>query len=208
MTTSGAEQKGSRRLALLGGGALLTALLIGGSIALGGSPDPTTSTRETADQSASATQREIVEDRPAGNGVRGWPTTTQNQAGRYSWDRRTCAFGQSCVLGFMHNGYASGDVQIVVEATSRSLLPRRGETAVTVAGHDGLHRRVDARTEEWIVGIQGTTIAIRLEARPGASDADRAEAHAIIDSMRTEPQDTKLGFRLVFRLMTDDWDSG
>ena len=109
----------------------------------------------------------------------------------------------------MHNGYASGDVEIFVEAASdAALIPKEGATAVTVAGHDGLHRRIDARTEEWIVGIRGTTIAIRLEAKPGTSDADLAEAHAVIDSMRTEPRDTKLGFRLVFTLATNVWDSG
>ena len=44
--------------------------------------------------------------------------------------------------------------------------------------------------------------------RPGASKADLAEAHAIIESMRTEPQNNRLGFMLLFTLATDDWDSG
>jgi hypothetical protein len=35
-----------------------------------------------------------------------------------------------------------------------------------------------------------------------------AEAHAIIASMRTEFWTNGRGFRLVFRLTTDDWDSG
>lgn len=112
----------------------------------------------------------------------------------------------------MHNGYASGDapgdVNIVLRVASKTPAPTEGQTAVTVAGHDGLYRRIGTRTEEWTVGIQGKTLAIRLEAEPGASDADLAEADAIIDSMRTEPRNTKLGFRLVFTLATDDWDSG
>ena len=164
---------------------------------------------EASDQPASATHGEIVTNQqPAGKVVRGWPHTTENPAGQYSWDRQTCA-GQNCVLGFMHNGYASGDVEFFVEAASdAALIPKEGATAVTVAGHDALHRRIDAGTEEWIVGIWGTTIAIRLEAKPGTSDADLAEAHAVLDSMRTELRDTKLGFRLVFTLMTNDWDSG
>ena len=82
-----------------------------------------------------------------------------------------------------------------------------GATAVTVAGHEGTYRRIDGR-EQWTVVIEGKTIAIVLEARPGTSAADLADAHAIIDSMRTEPQDNYLGFRLVFTLGTNDWDSG
>jgi hypothetical protein len=67
---------------------------------------------------------------------------------------------------------------------------------------------VNPRLEEWLVDIEGSTYFIRIAAEPGTSDADLAEAHAIVDSMRTEPQDSDLGFRLVFRLATDDWDSG
>lgn len=50
-------------------------------------------------------------------------------------------------------------------------------------------------------------IAIRLEARPGTSQADLADAHAIVDSMRAEPWDNGLGFRLVFTLTNNAWDS-
>jgi hypothetical protein len=64
------------------------------------------------------------------------------------------------------------------------------------------------RTQEWVVNIQDTTLAIRLDAKPGTSDAELTEAYAVIGSMRTEPRDTKLGFRLVFTLKTDTWDSG
>lgn len=190
-------------------GALATALLIGGAIAVGRSPDSTAPPRSASDQPPSEAQGEPVDDGPAAEVVNGWPDTTENPAGTYSWDRRTCAGRRSCVLGFMHNGYGSGDVEIIVEAVSeKPPIRKAGETAVTFAGHDGFYRRLDARTEKWTVGIQGMTIAIRFEAKPGASDADLAEARAVIDSMRTEPQDTKLGFRLVFTLPTDDWDSG
>jgi hypothetical protein len=75
-----------------------------------------------------------------------------------------------------------------------------------VAGQDGIYHRIDAQREEWIVDIEGATIAISLTAEPGTSEADLDEAHAIIDSMRTEPTET--GFRIVFTLTTDDWDSG
>ncbi len=144
--------------------------------------------------------------------VRGWPDTTKNNPGVYSWDGYRCRGPRlaehSCGnVGFMHNGYGSGDVEIRVEQVPEGGITD-GATATTVAGHDGIHRRIDPRNEWWIVDIEGTTIAIYLAARPGASQADLAEAHAIIGSMRTEPRDNVLGFRLVFTLTTDDWDSG
>ena len=79
---------------------------------------------------------------------------------------------------------------------------------IAVAGRDGIYRRIDDRLEEWVADIEGTTIAIRLEARPGTSPTDLADAHAIIESMHTELRDNDLGFRLVFTLTTNDWDSG
>ena len=65
-----------------------------------------------------------------------------------------------------------------------------------------------ARRERWIVDAEGTRIAIQLTTRPGTSEAELDEANAIIDSMRTEAKDYRLGFMLVFRLTTNDWDSG
>ena len=79
---------------------------------------------------------------------------------------------------------------------------------MVVAGHDGFYRRVDDRRERWMVDIEGEPVGIQLTAKPGTSRADLAEAHAIIDSMRTEPADYGLGFRLVFTLTSSDWDSG
>jgi hypothetical protein len=138
--------------------------------------------------------------------VRGWPDTNRNPPGVYSWDGARCA-SQYCVMGFMHNGYGSGEVDIrIVQVPEGGITD--GAAAATVAGHDGLHRRIDAQRKEWIVDIEGTTIAIRLNVRPAASQADLDDAHAIIGSMRTEPRDNDLGFRLVFTLTTNDWDSG
>ena len=133
----------------------------------------------------------------------GWPDTNENRAGVYSWDGSRCA-GTYCSIGFMHNGYGSGDLEIRLEVVSEGDTPS-GATAVTVAGHNGMYRRIDAQQEEWIVDIGGKTITIRFTARPGTSQAELAEAYAIIGSMRTEVPG---GFRLVFRLTTDDWDSG
>jgi len=114
----------------------------------------------------------------------------------------------------MHNGYAPGDGDVAIRI---QVVPEGGitdgATAVTVAGHDGFYRRIGPRLEWWIVDIAGSTIAIFLEARRGTSQAELAEAHAIIRSIRTDPQDdvsqdSDLGFRLVFTLTTDHWDSG
>lgn len=216
MTRAGAGQKGRRRpglpssrtIGLLAAAALLAALVIGGALVVDRAADSNRRAATAADEQPSLPQpTSALPQTTRTREVRGWPHTTQNPAGAYSWDGRTCA-GRFCVHGFMHNGYASGDVNITIQVASERLEPNTGQTVVTVAGNDALYRRTGAGTEEWIVGIKGTTLAIRLEAEPGASDADVAEARAIIKSMRTEPQDTKRGFRLVFRLMTNDWDSG
>jgi hypothetical protein len=80
---------------------------------------------------------------------------------------------------------------------------------MTVAGQDARYRRVDARRERWLVTVLGTTVRIELLTRRGAARAEVDEGHAIIDSMRTEERGGgRLGFRLVFTLTPDDWDSG
>lgn len=180
---------------LLAATTMLAALLIGGALTVGGGvhlpwlqlPAPLPS---------QAAEGEVVH---------GWPDTSENLAGVYSWDGSGC--GMSCNIGFMHNGYGSGDVEIRIDVLSDGAIPDDGD-AVTVAGHDGIYRRSGAGREVWIVDIEGTTIAINLTARIGTSEADLADAHAIIDSMRAEAQDNDLGFRVIFTLTTDDWDSG
>jgi Tol biopolymer transport system component len=152
-------------------------------------------------------------DDPTSEGevVLGWPDTNKNPPGVYSWDGSSCAStycSVSAAGGFMHNGYGSGDVEIRLDVLPEETISDDGATAVTVAGHDGIYRRIDTGREEWIVDIEGTTIAIRLTARPGTSQTDLADAYAIVESMRTEAQDNNLGFRLVFTLTTNDWDSG
>ncbi len=138
----------------------------------------------------------------------GWPTAAWNPAGVYSWDGRRCNAGW-CNRSWMHNGYGSGDVEIRIKVVPQGAIADDHATAVTVAGHDGTYRRLGtAGSEKWVVDIEGITIAIILEARSGTSQADLAEAHAIIDSMHAEPINNNLGFRLVFTLTTDNWDSG
>ncbi len=146
--------------------------------------------------------------------ARGWPTIGGNQPGDYSWDG-TCV-RIPCNVGFMNGGpvaihfdYAYDDASQYWPALPIPELPSTddGLTAVTVAGHEGIHRRIDALREEWIVEIEGLTISIRLIAKPGTSHTDLAEAYAIIDSLRTEPMETYRRFRLVFTIPTG-WDSG
>ena len=70
------------------------------------------------------------------------------------------------------------------------------------------YRRIDAGQEEWIVDFNGTTVRIRLEAEPDATKAELAEAHAIVESMTYEPWNNGLGFRILFTLTNNEWDSG
>lgn len=147
----------------------------------------------------------------------GWPGMSRNQPGTYSWSAPRCVpsplFISECPIGWMHNGYGSGDVEVRVEVVPDlnewHILDGDDGTTVTVAGHVATYHRTAARREQWtILDIDGTSIAITLTARPGTSEADLADAHTIIESMRTEPQDTDFGFRLVFELTNNDWDSG
>ena len=138
--------------------------------------------------------------------VQGWPGTRQNPPGLYAWDGTGCA-GPTCVFSFMHNGYGSGDVEIRMGAVPERTKSDDGASAVTVAGHDAIYRRIDAQRGV-DRRIRRTSVAIRLTARPGVSQADLDEAHAIVGSMRYERMDNDLGFRLVFTITTDDWDSG
>lgn len=199
---------------VIGGGAaaaVVVAVIVGVQLltasGAGVVPGPTATpeasmTRTTAEPTPSSSPSARSEEEV----IKGWPQTLKNPAGIYSWDRTRCA-GQSCNVGFMHNGYGSGDIDITIQVGSASAAPDDG-TPVTVAGHDGVYRRIDAQHEQWIVEIEGRTVAINITAEIGTSQADIEEAHAIIDSMRTEPVDALPGFRIVFTLTTDDWDSG
>ncbi len=145
--------------------------------------------------------------------VHGWPGARRNAAGVYSW-----AVGST--QRWIHNGNppGSGAVNIFVEGDPGRLLTHRGETSVTVAGHEGSYRQFivadgwrglsSGPSEEWMVDIQGTTVTITLAAEPGALEAEVAEAHEIIESIYVDPQDNDLGFQLILTLPTNTWDSG
>jgi hypothetical protein len=157
---------------------------------------------------------------PATVDARGWPTTSRNKEGVYSWDGRRCA-GQSCNVGFMHNAYSpgSGDISIVIYGVAGNIEPHHG-TPVRIFGYEGSYQRSTgdpatggprASCELWMVDVQGTTVTIRLCAKPGAPADEVAEAHKIVESMRVESPhgDTSgPGFQLVFALRTNTWDSG
>lgn len=109
----------------------------------------------------------------------------------------------------MHNAYGAGDIEISFALMEgKGLVPGHGGTAVTIAGHDAIYQRIDERRERWIVDIEAMTIDIRVTAASDAHPAHLAEGHAIIDSLRAEAWCSEFGFRLVFTLTTDDWDSG
>ncbi|MFN8234438.1 MAG: hypothetical protein U0V56_13565, partial [Actinomycetota bacterium] len=122
--------------------------------------------------------------------VNGWPTTTKNHSGVYSWDvigvaahpEAECGPSRrfSCIAGswggYMHNGYGSSDVKIYLRVLSAGSVPGEG-AVIAVAGHEGIYRRIDARRERWIVDIAGTTISVRLKAEPDASRVSLDDAH-------------------------------
>lgn len=155
--------------------------------------------------------------------IHGWPGRTRNEAGFYSWDSSPNPQFQHQTMGFMHNAYkpGSGAVNIVIDGAPGRLAPHRGQTAVTVAGYEGTYRQFiaeqdhpwkdeakDQPIEEWMVDIEGTTVTILLIANPGAPEAEVAEAHEIIESIRVEPGGPGPGIRLIFTLTTNTWDSG
>jgi len=148
--------------------------------------------------------------------ARGWPATSGNPAGVYSWDGSDCE-GEFCSFGWMHNAShgGSGAISIVVDGLDDHIKPHSGER-VTVFGYEGSYRRYagnlyptgpGASCERWMVDIQGTTVTIDLCARPGAPAEEIAEAREIIESMRVETFN-RTYWRLLFTLTTNTWDSG
>jgi hypothetical protein len=169
-------------------------------------PDRTAAAKPSQSTPATAPEPAKSPTLPAGTRVRGWPSTNRNQPGVYSWDGKQCV--RSCVMGFIHNGFATGNVTLNIDRVDST--PDAGDawTPATVAGHDGLHRQFGARQQEWRADIEGTSIRVRLSAKPRAKQAELDEANGVLASMLTQDRPTKLGFRLVFTLTTDDWDSG
>jgi hypothetical protein len=203
-----------RRMTAVAVSAVAVASIVVGATALGpdsASPSPapslpseTPTTEPTPDEPVSSPVARVP--RVPSDTVQGWPTTSRNRAGAYSWDGQTCAQGNSCIRGFMHNGYGSGDVKITIErATGR---PPQGWTPTTVAEHQGLYRQLYESQYAWWVEIDGTKLAIKMLTKPGTIKREIDEGLAIIGSMYIEKRDNALGWRLVFITTTNDWDSG
>ena len=142
---------------------------------------------------------------PSPRDALGWPTNGSNSPGLYAWGDNRCAGttpGQRthCVYGVMDKHDDSGRVAIRITIGVVSAKP------IEIAGHAGTYQRTYGGGEEWrdrwIVEIDGVTVAVTLTAEAGASGADIAEAHAIVESLRYEPRTNALGFRLVFTLTT------
>ena len=137
----------------------------------------------------------------------------RNEKGVYSWSPGT--------PGWMHNATAggSGDLSIIVHGDAGDIEPHEG-TPVTIFGYEGSYVAgipgedfatggPRASCERWMVDIQGTTVTIKLCAKPGSPSAEIREAHEIIESMRVTPYGSDPGFfRLFFTLTTSTWDSG
>ena len=157
-----------------------------------------------------------------------WPDTNRNPSGVYAWDGPGPIGNSYHLEGFMHNGYSRspGEVAIYITGPEGQLplvpgriVPHSGQCAI-VAEHEGTYRRFTGKVsptmaldrddagEEWMVDIRGTTIVITLAADPLTPEAELAEAYEIIESISVDPQDSELGFRLIFTIPTNTWDSG
>ena len=124
-----------------------------------------------------------------------------NRAGRYSWDGRK---------SWMHNPH-DHDIGVSIIFSALANHYESGPNAITVAGYDGTYQelptgRDGVRTEIWLVDIDGTRVTFTVEAQPGTTAAELAEAHAILGSIRSEPTDGAR-IRLTFTL-PKGWDSG
>lgn len=139
--------------------------------------------------------RMTIPPAPIGGVARGWPGPRANPAGLYSWDAQS--------LGRMQS--RSGDGLGVAITFFLGESPPGGWDAVVVDGSAGVYRVIGSDTngvsrESWAVDLEGTTVYLVVESPPGTTAAELAEAHAIIGSIRIEPQDRAPGFGLVFTL--------
>ncbi len=132
---------------------------------------------------------------------RALPGPRGGRPGRYAW-----------IPGFnawMHNpGNGPGVDMYFTELEARV---RRDPSNILVAGHLASYEEHPnpngGLTRLWLVEIEGSTIGIRVESSADTVYADVAEALAIIDSIRVEPDRNVLGFMLTF-LSPGGWDSG
>jgi hypothetical protein len=135
--------------------------------------------------------------------IRGWPgaRSGNNPAGLYSWfpgGRR-----------WMHN---VGGVEITFDTLDEPYdLPVE---TVAVAGADlggpypAVPERVaDVRLQAWRLDVGDSRVVVVVKSFPHTPPSLVAEAEAVVESIRVEPADNILGYRLVFEL-PGGWDSG
>ena len=136
--------------------------------------------------------------------VHGWPGTREVPPGLYSW--------MPGVRGWIHNPDAESIGVSITFAPAGAAGGYKSGTPLTVAGHEGTYEQLPVRTdgvriEVWRVDIEDTRVVIGVQAQPSSTEEELAEAHAIIESIRSELIDTPAGFRLIFTLPAG-WDSG
>lgn len=133
-----------------------------------------------------------------------WPGARGGEPGLYFWDM----FGGD----WMHNPAGRGVGASLEFATGGTPFEGSGE-AVTVAGHDAIHRLrpVDAVgmvREQWIIqDIGNQTVFITLAYSHDAEPSGIVAARDVIASLVLEKGPTPSGFMLVF-VNRGDWDSG
>jgi hypothetical protein len=157
------------------------------------------------DRSASGTHAPAAIQAPepeAGGPIHGWPGTREEPAGRYSWDMARQAW--------MHHAHG-GTVGVSLTFSFAHTMPDEG-TPVTIAGFPGRHEEAPhtpggSRFERWVVHMDDTVVEILLEGVHGTTEAQLAEAYAVIDSLERVPRNGSDEYRLVFTL-PEGWDSG
>lgn len=188
--------------ALLLVAALLAILMISAAIAVGSGLVKLPGLDESPTPSPSAAASEQSELAPTLLQTAAYRRSSY-PAGQYWWHMRSA-------LG-MHNPTSVSEGATITISTSAASEGGPGATAIAVAGHDGTYRLepTDAdgvRTEVWTADIEGTHVVITLFAEPDVTEAELAEAHAIVDSIHAERWDNPVGFRLIFTLPAG-WDS-
>lgn len=138
----------------------------------------------------------VIDQAPAG--VKGWPGAREEPAGRYSWDMT----GD----GWMHN-VTDPRGGLEMRFSISRIPPTPGDTTVTIAGYTGTFEEDSGGLHRvWVADMAGTIVRISATAEEGTPPEIRAQAEAIVGSIRhqRDAQDNEI---LTFTLPAG-WDSG